>query len=786
MNIEFKLNNMLLYNLKQSFRRMRENKVFTFLNLAGFAVGFAASIILALFIYKEYSVDRGYANCKNIYRLIDAKGNKARMDYDISKMVKEKFPEIEYATPLNYTSASNPIFLRKADRKESVEIKNVISTTNDFFKIFSLKTISSLTAQPFADNNSLVVTRSVAEKLFGKVEASGILVNVNGMFDLPVSAVVEDLPENSSLQADIFLNSENEQFRFSQYCSNGKCYNPLDQYISVHENTDAIQLTQLMNSAFPANKSETDSIRLQPLSAIYLANNITDNENKAGSKGLLMIFLTIAVLVLLMSVINYVNFSLSKQLSTLKELGIKITTGAGPGHLRSFYLTEVAVFVSISFLIALGITTVTLPYAGMLLGSSLDIRWLFSPTLFLLFTLIVLSVILISSLAPIYIISKFDIQRLFGKKNLFLGRQTGKKVLTIFQVTATIVLLICLISIQKQLNYVKTTNLGFNKEQLLKLNFPQNFNNQEALKLEITNYPFVKNTSLSNGSPGSIRVGMGDKDENGKFFNVQCIYIDSSFVKTFGIHLLEGREFLNSDFETSCYINEAAYKKYGWDNLENRKFNNGREGGYKIVGVVNDFNTESLHKAIGPVCLIYKNQYSSLNIKLTPGNLQNQMSRLKAAWDNVIPDEPFSYTFYDAYFDSMYKKEDRQGKAIALFSIVILVITCLGFLGQIIQSCLTRIKEIGIRKVNGARISEVLIMLNSDFVKWVAIAFVIATPIAYYTMYKWLENFAYKTSLNWWIFALAGLLALGIALLTVSWQSWKAATRNPVEALRYE
>lgn len=765
---------------------MRKNKVFTFLNLTGFAVGFAASIILALFIYKENTVDQDFENYKNIYRLIDAKGNKARMDYDIAKMVKEKYADIEFATPLNYTSFSNPIFLRKTDGKESVEIKNIISTTNDFFKVFSLKTISSLSDQPFADNNSLVITQSAAEKLLGKTDISGFLVNVGGMFDLPVTAIVEDLPENSSLQADIFLNSENEQFRFSQYCSEGKCYNPLDQYISVHDNTDVMQLTQVMNSAFPANKSETDSITLQPLSEIYLANNITDNKNKAGSKGLLMIFLTIAVLILLMSVINYVNFAMSKQLSTLKELGIKITTGAGPDYLRLFYLTEVTVFIIISFLLALGITAVTLPYAGMVLDSSLDLNWLFSPTLFLLFTMIVLSVILISSLAPIYIISQFDMQRLFGKKNLVLSRQTGKKVLTVFQITTTIVLLVCLIGIQKQLNYVKTTNLGFNKEHLLKLNLPQNFNNHESLKQEISSYPFVINTSLSHGSPGSIRVGMGDKDGNDKFFSVQCIYIDTSFVKTFGVNILEGREMRSSDFETSCYINEAAYKKYGWNNLENKIFNNGREGGYKVVGVVNDFNTESLHQVISPVCLIYKKQYSSLNIKMAPGNLQDQMSQLKSAWENSIPDEPISYTFYDVFFDSMYKKEDRQGKAIALFSIVILVITCLGFLGQIVQSCLTRIKEIGIRKVNGARISEVLVMLNKDFIKWVAVAFLIAAPVAYFTMNKWLENFAYKTNLSWWIFAFAGLLALGIALLTVSWQSWKAATRNPVEALRYE
>jgi len=238
-------------------------------------------------------------------------------------------------------------------------------------------------------------------------------------------------------------------------------------------------------------------------------------------------------------------------------------------------------------------------------------------------------------------------------------------------------------------------------------------------------------------------------------------------------------------------MNEVAIEKFGWQDIENKKFDNGSDGGYQVVGVTENFHTASLRSGIQPLCLIYAGNnlirdFSQVSIRLAPGNIGNQMKELASVWKSFIPDEPMDYSFYDDYFNSLYKSEERLGKAIGLFAIVAFILTCMGILGQIFQTCIDRTKEIGIRKVNGAKISEVITMLNRDFVKWVAIAFVIATPIAYYAMNRWLESFAYKTDLSWWIFALAGLLALAIALLTVSWQSWKAATRNPVEALRYE
>lgn len=246
--------------------------------------------------------------------------------------------------------------------------------------------------------------------------------------------------------------------------------------------------------------------------------------------------------------------------------------------------------------------------------------------------------------------------------------------------------------------------------------------------------------------------------------------------------MLEGRDFLPGDAGKAFIFNRTAWESYEWEN-DNRKEFHGKE----VIGVMEDFNVSSLHSAMEPVCLLLSdNPADNLSIRLLPGNLAENMDELTKVWTEFMPGEALNYTFYDSYFDSLYKKEEKTAQAIGILAFIALVLTCMGIFGQIFQESLNRTKEIGIRKVNGARVSEVLVMLNKDFVKWVSIAFIIATPIAYYAMNKWLENFAYKTSLSMWIFALAGLLALGIALLTVSWQSWRAATRNPVEALRYE
>ncbi|HEY4788513.1 MAG TPA: ABC transporter permease, partial [Bacteroidales bacterium] len=644
---------MFLHYIRFSFRSIIKNKKFSLLNIGGFAVGFAVCMVLALFVFNEYSVDKTFPDYQHIYRILDAKKNSSSIDYDVAKQLKEQYPQIKSVVPLHYMTigANHPVFLKKQKGEDYIMVNDMISTTNDFFKAFSVKIIAGNTDKPFADLNSVVLTRSTAEKLFGRIDVVGETVNFVSMFEVSVSAVSEDLPANASLGANLFFNGDNESLRFAQYCNDNQCYSPLDLYVQVAIGANVKQLETSINANIPANKSKMEKITFQPLTDIYLHPGIDGSANRLGSKAMILIFLSIASLILLLSVINYINISLSKQLTTLREIGIKITNGAGVRHLCVYYLTEVTLSVSIAFAMAIGITWVLLPFAGVLLNCPLNFGLLFSPTLLSVFLFILFTVILVSSFAPVYIISQFNVQRLFGKKVTVMGKKLGKKGLTVFQLTTAITLLIGFVVIQKQLHYVKMTDIGFNKEGLLRLDIGDNFKGKEALKQQIGHCSFVKSTSFSHGGPGAIRMSMGSNKE-GKNFNVDCIFVDEEFLNTFDIKLLEGRPFLTSDKDVSCYLNETAYKKYGWTNLENRKFNNGREGGYNVVGVVRDFNVASLHNGMPPVCLMLRNQYSALNIRLMPGNLHEQIEKLRSIWKEISPDAPMMFTFYDDVFNT--------------------------------------------------------------------------------------------------------------------------------------
>ncbi|MGE5457275.1 MAG: ABC transporter permease, partial [Methanococcaceae archaeon] len=718
---------MLIYNLKCSLRNIRNNKLLSFLNLTGFTVGFSICIIISLFIFKEYTVDRGFDNHKSIYRLIDSIRNSPRMDYDIAAALKQKFPEISEATTVFCLSFNTPQYAKSVNRAEFVRVNEIISTNNSFFRIFTLPVLAGNKESPFADLNSIIVTRSTALKLFGKIDILGEIIQFASSIKLPVSAVIEDMPENSSMNADLFFNSENDMFRFSESCNGGVCFNPVDLYVLTNSETDIKILQKKVNSEFPANKSKTSAVFFQPLTNIYLNAGIQENANRTGSKGLINVFITTALLILFLSVINYVNFTLSKHLSALKVVGIKITNGADINQLKQYYITEIALSVFISFLIAVYIASGVLPFVENLLESKLNFRWLFSWQLISLFSAVILIVIMVSMLAPSYIIKHSDIQMLFGKKGIKPKKRLGQKLLTVFQITVSIVLLISLVIIQKQLIYVKSTDLGFKKDLLMKLDLPQDFNNTSALKQQIEKLSFVKNTSLSLGSPGVIRMSMSVPETKQLIYN--CLYIDEQFLETYDIELLEGRKLMDGDLNESCYINEEAFKKLDWDNLENRKFNNGKDGGYNVVGVVRNFNIASLHKRIEPVCLMFTdNQYSTLNIRLLPGNLDEQMKIIQETWKSVVPDAKFSYIFLDDYFNSLYRKEEQQGTTIALFALIAFMITCLGMFGQILQVTINKTKEIGIRRINGATVTEIIIMLNKEFLGLVTLAFLVAAP----------------------------------------------------------
>jgi len=428
------------------------------------------------------------------------------------------------------------------------------------------------------------------------------------------------------------------------------------------------------------------------------------------------------------------------------------------------------------------------------LNVPLHFNHLFSPTLLGLSLVILGAIVVISSLAPVYIISRFDIQSLFGKGKMRLGKQRVKQILTTLQLAASIVLMVSLFTIYKQLGYARNYDLGFDKEHLLKIELGFT-GGRYTFKQTVDQYAFVESSTLSAGAPGVVKMQVGFpilNDAGEKiYFNSQIIQMDENFMKTMGIRLADGRELLTSDMGASCYINEEAFKKTEWQSYEGKRFENVKKGGFEIIGIVNNFSMLSVHNQQEPIVLVTvepekQQQYNTLSIRLKPGRLSEQMAELEKVWRRDYPDAPFTYSFYDDVFDALYRKEAQQAKGIAAFSMIALLITCMGLIGQVYQACIVRRKEIGIRKIFGAGLIDVLAMFNMTFVKSFVVAFIVAIPVSYYFMDKWLQTFAYKTPLSWWIFALAGVATLAITLTVVSWQCWNVAKANPVEAIKSE
>ncbi|NLU39094.1 MAG: hypothetical protein GXX78_09415 [Bacteroidales bacterium] len=774
------------FNLKLVIRNLIKNKVYSSLIIGGFALGFATVILIGLFYNNETSVNKDFANHKQLYRLYDAKKNRCNLNWDLFPVLATDFASVENACPLEYNVWKMTV--KNEQTHAFTEIKHLLTTTNNFFSIFSVEMVETLASNPFDGKESVVISRAIAKKLFGTQNPLGQQINVNNFFSGTVTGIFNELPPNSSFQADVILNSENEEFRMSTTCNNGKCYNPTNLFVMLKSGAKPSTFANELNNSSTLKSLDVDSLALQSLDDIYLSELTMKSSHAKGNPALLKIFIAIAALILLLSSINYLSYSISMQYAKLKEIGINKTNGADWKNLVSYIFTEVTFGILISFLLSVVIAVLVMPYSESLFGKVLHVTWHNWISVAPFFLAAVSVVICINSLAPMYILSKFKITEfLSGFKGKHNRRQFGKQAMLTFQLTVSIALIAVVLIIFKQLSYVKHSDLGFDRELLVRIDLPYEFQQTNTMRQEIAKLPFVKGTSLSSGCPGMINNRYGSNTGENSF-DINCILVGDNYLETMGIELLEGRKFLDGDLNKSCLINEEALKQFGWDSFEGKRFNNGVEGGYEVIGILNDFKFESYHSTVEPLALLFDGgSYSNvLSVRLASGNIGQDIGQIKQIWKSISPHEPFSFIFYDDLFQSMYEKEEKLASSITFFSLIAIVLTCMGILGHIFMICLNRVKEIGIRKINGARISEVMALLNRDFVKWVAIAFVIATPIAYFAMNKWLENFAYKTELSWWIFALAGLLAMGIALLTVSFQSWKAATRNPVEALRYE
>ncbi|MBT3382537.1 MAG: FtsX-like permease family protein [Prolixibacteraceae bacterium] len=791
---------MFKHFIKISLRNILKNKVNTTLNVASLALGITILLLIASYSLNELSVDKFHSKEERIYKI--SYGNSSLTPGPLNSFLKNQFPEIEHTTHIE-TRQLNMFSPVVQFDNNSFEIEGYYSADPGFFEIFDFEVVQGNIQTAIQSPFSLILTESESARIFKLANPIGESVTWKGRqdFTFTVRAIVKDLPSSSSIQFNGLVSDASVNGMGGSLYSEDWGYTVYESYLLLKPNVDEEVLTEKLRSNLIAhyasnlsNKASANDAELNPLSlhrlkSVYFDKSLINDTTNRGNLMLVNILLVIGGIIMLLSLINYVNLTTASTANRTKEIGVQKLIGSSRRALIFQYLSETTIVSLFAVVIGALISFVFIEQYGDFMNVSNGLK--FQPWVFLLLIPFILFLGFVAGIYPALLLSsKKAIDIIKMKADNKKGGGSLRRSLIIFQFSVTIVLIAATFLIFKQVNYIKDKDLGIPDEQVVyaKLPFQILAGKKEILRERLQTIPEIEEIAFSSNMFGGIE-GLNSQEIDGKTLNFATTWVDAEFIDLYNLQLVDGRFFskdLKTDVNTTALINEAAVREFGVENpFElNIRIPGGKA---KVVGIVKDFNYKSLHNRIEPLTIIYlprQGQYA--NLKIAGNNFSETLGKIDNVWNELAPGFPFSYYFLDQSFEKLYKKDEQMAKAVSLFSLIAIAIAVLGILGLSMFLAESRTKQIGVRKVNGARISEILIMLNKDFVKWVAIAFVVASPIAYYIMNKWLGNFAYKTSLSWWIFALAGVLALGIALLTVSWQSWRAATKNPVEALRYE
>ena len=797
-------------SLRLLIRNVRNRPVTYLINFVGLSISLTLVFILSVYCFSEFSADTQHIDGDRIYFLhnekqIDTHGGvtpgvlKGNIDLSVA----------EVQNTLRIRNSWLPATFKTGDREPITT--DLVYADESFFEFFNYKCLEGNLEEALTDPMSLVLEKSEAEKLFGSALVVGKTVVLNQKYPLTVTAIIEASENQSFLSVKALSPSStiktiNYDYSEGDYSNWGQ--RNFLTFVKLKENSNSKELAGKITSLFPEEYRENIELKLMPVSKVYLNScGLAKllgffSYIKQGNKSQLYILLLVAGLILFIALINYINISASQRLETTKQTGMKKLIGASRRQIFTGIVAEAQfVFLGAS-IIAFIVSSAVMPFISDLIGLDIQVSNFLSP---LFIGVCILSVILIGFLvcvvpairqASVKSIDLIKDVSSNGKRKFSLQRLNVAA-----QFTIAILLIAFTLFVFKQINYGFST-VGFDEENrvAIKVN-NQLYSKSDVLKEQILKLPEVSNASLTRFYPGKPGVNINGGEIRGagdanKELEVNWMYADADFLDVLDLHLLEGEFFRgeNTAEGNKVVVNETFLSEHGLTENPVGKTVYYSSVEHEIIGVVKDFHLNAVNVSIVPLVLTNdrpRNDFMSLYLLVNlhsshSGDLIETLGKIKSVSEPISPDYPVEISFLDAAVGEMYKNEVRFRRVFSLFAGSSIFISCLGIFALSLFDSRRRVKEIGIRKVNGAKVSEILTMLNKDFIKWVAIAFVIATPVAYYAMNKWLENFAYKTTLSWWIFALAGVLALGIALLTVSWQSWRAATRNPVEALRYE
>ncbi len=785
-------------NIKLTLRTLAKNKGVSVLNLIGLSVGITASLLIFLFVQKEKSTDKYIPDLDNIYVL----NNEADryLSQGMANHIKNEIAEFQSVTYCG-NDWSSQIFLKH--NNESFPVKNLLNADSAFFRVFNFSTIWGNTQQGLNHADEIVLTRSLSQKIFGNENPVGQRITYNATYlsnqELTVTAVIDDLPQSSSWNFEAVL-SLPTMCHLGWYKKNMEKWGTQNYNVfaklspNASEKTVLDKLANIDLTAVPDGFKEDTHYGAAPFKNAYF--EMPDLERIShGNKFTLSIIAIIGVLILLLSCVNYINMVTAQQGKRYKSFGLFKTMGDNRWGIIQSTTIEAALLLIAAVFASLVLTTLLLSALNNLTSSHFKNDALFCGNFIGLILLILGLMVLITGIVPGYIFGNKPTTELIRKKQTSQGNPIVRNGLLVFQFVVSIALISSIFIINRQNNYIQSCDTGFTKDNIVYINTNNDISSHiKAFKNELKQIPGIKDMTFSENVLIAVDQEWGTGFINkGETYDVNFkkMSVAANFFDFFDIPLKEGQTFSESSKNNQdVIVNEAAKADFRIGQLQDARVDLGGPNEGNIIGMAGNYNFESLHVPIMAQVYMYSGDCDNvLYLKVDASNMatfKRTMGIVEKKWDEISPMFPMEYQFLDQTYAAQYAKEAQFQKFLLLTTLISLVLSCLGLIGLTYFIMEQRTKEIGIRKVNGAKISEVLLMLNRDFVKWVAIAFIIATPIAWYAMHLWLENFAYKTNLSWWIFALAGVLALGIALLTVSFQSWKAATRNPVEALRYE
>jgi putative ABC transport system permease protein len=789
--------------IKIAFRNLWRHKSFSFINIIGLAVGMTACFLIFMYVRFELSYDKFNQNFSQIYRLnTDIKSPNEVLHWSsasapMGPALQTDFPEVKADARVFGAS-----FLIESNNQKFQE-NNISFTDPSIFKLFTFPFIHGNPETALKNPFSIVITETIAKKYFGNTDAMGKTLRLNAKQPVTVTGVIKDVPLNSHFSFDMLISATtmekmklidmNEWGNFSNFT-----------YLLIPDANAAANLQAKLPNFLIKHISEDKRRKgynyvlfVEPLKEVYMDTFRGAPVN--GSMSNVYTFLIIAIFILLIACINFINLTTARATERAKEVGIRKVVGAGKNQLTTQFLGESIIICLISFLFSVLLSMLLLPLFNQLAGKIISHNIIEHGYIFILFA-ISLAIGFIAGIYPALVLTNFSITSVLkGKfstsvKGIFL-----RKGLVIVQFTISIVLIVGTIIVYNQLNYMRNQSLGFQKDQMMIVDFNGDSVVQsmsETLKNELKQVNGVVSVSGSGTTPGNGNsVAYSEvESRSGSLMsmNMNLYDVDFDFMPQYGMKMVAGRNFSKefaTDTTQSFVVNETAAKNLGYASPKDaigKKFNQwGRKG--QIIGVVQDFHFESLQQNVKPLNLrINPRNINVFTLKIKGGDIPNTIAAVESKWKVLAPQRPFTYYFLDQNFNKQYATEDRFGKLFMYFAVLAIMISCLGLLGLASYSTLQRTREIGIRKVLGASVPGIVNMLSQEFMLLVFIAAIIAFPLAWVGMHSWLKDFAYKVNIGWWVFAVAGILAMMIAVTTVSFQAIKAALANPVKSLRSE